>query len=191
MKIVISEFLTLDGVMQGPGNDEPNFPRRGWNLPYMDEAGEQYKTDELLGADGLLLGEVTYLSFANSWPKIEMGTVSDKMNGLKKYVVSPTLKPEQLTWNNTEHIKGDMVEAVQKLRQTPGKDIVVYGSATLVQSLIQNDLVDEYRLMVHPVILGEGKRLFQDGLDKKTLKLVEAKAIPSGVVILTYVPETK
>lgn len=187
MKIVVSEFVTLDGVMQGPGNDEPNFDRRGWNLPYMDEAAGQYKTDELLAADALLLGETTYLGFAASWPGIDEGAVSDQMNGLKKYVVSPTLEPDKLTWNNSVQIKNNVVEEITKLKQAPGKDILVYGSSVLVQTLIQNNLVDEYRLMVHPIILGEGKRLFQDGLDQKTLKLVETKTTPSGLVILTYV----
>ncbi len=189
MKIVVSEFVTLDGVMQGPGNDEPDFDRGGWNIPYMDDEAIKYKTDELLAADALLLGEITYLSFAGSWPNIDMGAMSDQMNSLKKYVVSPTLKPEELTWNNSQHITGDVVEEIKKLRQAPGKDILVYGSATLVQTLIQNDLVDECRLMVHPIILGKGKRLFQDGLDQKALKLVGTKTTPSGLVVLTYVPE--
>ena len=187
MKIVISEFLTLDGVMQGPGEDEPNFDRRGWNLPYMDDAAAKNKEDELVAADALLLGEWTYLSFANSWPKItDLGVISEKMNGLKKYVVSPNLKPEQLTWNNSEHIKDNPVEEIRKLRQAEGKDILVYGSATLVQTLVQEDLVDEYRLMVHPIILGKGKKLFQDGLDKKELRLVSAETLPTGLVVLTY-----
>lgn len=189
MKIVVSEFLTLDGVMQGPGNDEPDFDRRGWNLRYMDETGEAYKKDELLNAEGFLLGEVTYLGLGRSWPHIEMGVISEKMNGLKKYVVSATLTPEQLTWNNSEQIKDNVVEEIKKLKETPGKDLLVYGSSVLVQMLIQNNLVDEYRLMVHPVILGEGKKLFKDGLDQKALTLVETKTTPSGVVILTYVPE--
>jgi dihydrofolate reductase len=188
-KLIISEFVTLDGVMQGPGNDEPGFPRGGWNPPYMDEEAGQYKLDELLAADVMLLGEETYRRFAASWPQIDIGPMSDHINSMKKCVVSATLKPEELTWNNSEQIKDNVVEELKKLKETPGKDILVYGSATLVQTLIQNDLVDEYRLQVHPVILGMGKRLFQEGLDQKALTLVEAKTTPSGQVLLTYIPE--
>jgi dihydrofolate reductase len=185
-KLVLSEFVTLDGVMQGPGNDEPNFERRGWNIPYMNEEAAKYKEDELLAADALLLGEITYRGFAKSWPNIEMGVISDRMNGMKKYVVSPTLKPAELTWNNSEHIKENIVEELKKLKAAPGKDILVYGSGQLAQALIQNDLIDEYRLQLHPIILGEGKRLFGEGLDQKTLEFVSAKTVSTGIVLLTY-----
>lgn len=188
-KLIITEFVTLDGVMQGPGNDEPNFDRRGWNMPYMDEVAGKYKLDEMLAADVLLMGETTYLSFKDFWPNVDIGAMSDQANSMKKYVVSPTLKPEQLTWNNSEHIKDNVVEELKKLKHLPGKDILVWGSAMLVQTLIQNDLVDEYHLQIHPIILGEGKKLFKDGLDQKTLKLVETKTTPSGLVLLTYIPD--
>lgn len=190
MKLVVSAFVTLDGVMQGPGNDEKEFDRGGWNIPYMDDSAIKYKTDELLAADGLLLGEVTYRGFAASWPHIEMGVLSDQMNGLKKYVVSADLTIEELTWNNSKQIKNNVVEEIKKLKAASGKDLLVYGSATLVQTLIENDLVDEYRLMVHPIILGKGKHIFQDGLPQKRLTLVRTDTTPSGLALLTYVPET-
>lgn len=185
-RIIVTEFVTLDGVMQGPGNDEPDFDRGGWNLPYMDQEAGKYKVDETLAADALLLGETTYLGFAASWPSIDMPPLSDQMNSMKKYVVSETLTPEQLTWDNTEQIKENIVETIAKLKQGPGKDILVHGSSVLVQTLIQNDLVDEYRLMIHPIILGKGKLLFKEGLDQKTLELQSTKTFPSGIVLLTY-----
>ncbi len=185
MKIVVSEFVTLDGVMEAPGMVE-GFDRAGWNLPYMDEQAGKYKYEELLAADGLLLGGVTYRSFAESWPSANMGDLSDQMNNLAKYVVSPDLTTKELTWNNTHQIKDNVIDEITKLRQQPGKDLLVYGSGVLVQTLVQNNLVDEYRLMVHPVILGAGKRLFEEGLDKKELSLVSTKSFPKGVVVLTY-----
>ncbi|HKX73016.1 MAG TPA: dihydrofolate reductase family protein [Candidatus Saccharimonadales bacterium] len=186
-KIIVSEFITLDGVMQDPGGSK-EIPRGGWNLPFMNEEAGQYKVDELLAADALLLGRVTYQAFAEFWPTANMGAFSDQINSMKKYVVSSTLTDEDLIWNNTTQIKHDVVAGLKKLKQSAGGPILVNGSAQLVQTLIQNDLVDEYRLQLHPIILGEGKRLFNEGLDQKTLGLVETRALNNGLLLLTYKP---
>lgn len=187
-KIIISIFVTLDNVMEAPGT-EKGFDRGGWNLPYMDDEAGKFKYEEMLAAEGMLLGAVTYKAFAAFWPTANLGEFSDTLNSLTKYVVGPDLTPEELTWQDTHHIKDNIVEEISQLRQKPGKDLLVYGSATLIQTLVQHDLVDEYRLMIHPVILGKGKKLFQDGLDKKELRLVSTKTFPTGLVLLTYTPK--
>jgi dihydrofolate reductase len=184
--VIVTEFVTLDGVMEDPGGSE-HFDRGGWAFQFdRGSEGDKFKLDEALAADALLLGRVTYEGFAAAWPS-RTGEFADKFNGMPKYVVSTTLG--ELEWNNSRLIKGDIAEEVSRLKQQPGGDIVVHGSGQLVDTLMQHDLVDEYRLMVFPVILGSGKRLFRDRTDRNALRLVEAKPVGSdGVLILTYKP---
>jgi dihydrofolate reductase len=189
MKLVVTEFLTLDGVMEDPGGAE-NFEHGGWSFQFArGPEGDKFKLDETVASDALLLGRVTYEGFAEAWPS-RTGEFADKFNSMPKYVVSTTLdEPE---WNNSTVINGDVAEEVAKLKQQPGGDLVVHGSATLVRSLLQHDLVDEYRLMVFPVVLGTGKRLFADLTDTATLRLVDTQTVgPDGVVVLTYLPAGK
>jgi dihydrofolate reductase len=185
-KLVVSEFVTLDGVMEDPGGAE-GFDRGGWAFRFdRGPEGDKFKLDEVLDADALLLGRVTYEGFAAAWPSRsdEVG-FADKFNTMPKYVVSTTLTDPE--WTNSTVIDGDVVEEIRKLKEEPGGDLVVHGSATLVRTLVDNDLVDEYRLMVFPIVLGKGKRLFGDAADKKRLRLVDAKPVgPDGVVVLTY-----
>jgi dihydrofolate reductase len=185
-RIVVSEFVTVDGVMEDPGGGE-TFDRGGWAFQFeRGPEGDKYKLDELLGAEALLLGRVTYEGFSKAWPSLtdEIG-FADKMNSMPKYVASTTLRDPE--WNNTTVLSGDVVEAVRNLRQQTAGNILVAGSATLVAALAQHDLVDEYRLMVYPIVLGNGKRLFRDGLEKTSLRLVEGKPVgDAGVVVLTY-----
>ena len=184
-KLVVSEFITLDGVVEDPGGAE-SFEHGGWSFKFeQGPEGEQYKLDETLAADALLLGRVTYEGFAAAWPAItDEAGFADKMNGMPKYVVSTTL--ERPEWNNTTVIKGDVAGEVSKLKQQAG-DLLVTGSPTLIRTLMEHDLVDEYRLMVFPIVLGTGKRLFGDGSKLSTLRLVDAKPVgPDGVVVLTY-----
>jgi dihydrofolate reductase len=167
-RIVVSEFVTLDGVMEDPGGAE-GFDRGGWAFQFeRGPDGDKFKLDEVLGADALLLGRKTYEGFAKAWPTVtdEVG-FAEKMNSMPKYVVSSTL--ESADWNNSTVINGDVAEEVAKL----DGNILVAGSAQLVQTLMDHDLVDEYRLMIYPVLLGSGKRLFKDGVDQTALQLVE------------------
>jgi dihydrofolate reductase len=188
-RIVVSEFVTLDGVMEDPGGAE-KFDRGGWAFQFDRGAeGDKFKVDETFASDALLLGRVTYQGFAAAWPS-RSGEFADKMNEMPKYVVSTTL--ERAEWNNSTLIKGNIVEEISRLKVMPGEDILVAGSAQLVQTLMQRDLVDEYRLMVFPVILGQGKRLFNEGSEIIALRLVEAKPVGSaGVITLVYHPERK
>ena len=186
-RIVVSEFVSLDGVVEDPGGAE-KFKHGGWSFKFLDDQVPKYKLDELFTSDALLLGRVTYEGFAKAWPsrKDDLG-FADKMNNMPKYVVSTTLK--KLDWNNSQLIKSNVVEEVKRLKQQPGKDILVYGSGKLVNTLLQHNLVDELRLMVHPVVLGSGKRLFDDNAESlKVLKLAESKTFPSGIVLLSYHP---
>lgn len=188
-RIVVSEFVTLDGVMEAPGGGE-DFELGGWAFQFERGAeGDQFKVDELMASDALLLGRVTYEGFAAAWPgREDEAGFGQKFNSMPKYVVSSTLS-EPLAWNNSHLLKGDPVEAVQELRAQPGGDILVNGSCQLVQMLASNGLVDEYRLMVFPVVLGAGKRMFELGTRVPKLKLVNAQPVGSdGVVILTYQP---
>jgi len=178
-KVVVSEFVSLDGVMEDPS----------WTFQFPSEDRDQYKFDELAAADALLLGRKTYEGFAAAWPQMEeqTGEYGAWMNGYPKYVVSTTLE-ESLEWNNSTLIEGNVAEEVSRLKEQDGKDILVFGSAALVNTLVEHDLVDEYRLMVFPVVVGSGKRLFADGIDKKVLMLVETKTFGSGAIVLTYRP---
>jgi dihydrofolate reductase len=182
-KIVVTEFVSLDGVMEDPGGSE-SFKHGGWSfeIPRGDE-GDKFKLDETMASDALLLGRVTYEGFAASWPSRE-GEFADKFNTMPKYVVSSTL--ENPEWNNTTVLTGDLADEVSGLKQQNERDIVVHGSATLAQALLEQDLVDELRLMIFPVVLGGGKRLFGETSDKKRLRLTDSKAVGDGVVILIY-----
>jgi dihydrofolate reductase len=188
MKLVVTEFVTLDGVMEDPGGAE-SFEHGGWSFKYdRGPEGDKFKLDELMASDAQLLGRKTYEGFAAAWPSItdEQG-FADKMNEMPKYVVSTTL--ENPEWNNSTVIKGDVVAEISRLREQPGGDILVAGSCQLVQTLTNNNLVDEYRLMVFPIVLGSGKRLFGEGTNPTTLELVDSK--PAGAaVILTLRPAT-
>jgi len=180
-KVIVTEYVTLDGVMEEPGQ---------WSFPFWNDEAAQFKSDELFASDALLLGRVTYQGFAAAWPTMtDTGEFGEKMNSMPKYVASTTL--EEVAWNNSRLIKGNVVEEVSALKRQPGQDILVAGSGVLVHTLMQHDLIDEYRLMVHPIILGSGKRLFRDGGAMKTLKLVETKTFSSGIVVLTYQPAGK
>ncbi len=178
-RVIVSEFVSLDGVMEEPG----------WTFQFPSEDRDRYKFDELAAADALLLGRVTYEGFAAAWPGMEeqTGEYGAWMNGYPKHVVSTTLE-EPLEWNNSTLIGGNVAEEISRLKQQPGKDILVFGSADLVNTLVGHDLVDEYRLMIFPVVVGEGKRLFADGLATKSLRLVDSKTFESGAVVLTYRP---
>jgi dihydrofolate reductase len=178
----------LDGVMEDPGGAE-KFVHGGWSMPYWHDEIGKVKFDELFASGALLLGRVTYQGFAAAWPSVtDEAGFADRMNSLPKYVVSTTL--EEVEWNNSKLIKGNVAEEVTRLKQQPGQDILIAGSGTLVQTLMHHDLIDDYRLLVYPVVLGSGKRLFQDG-SKTTLRLVETKTFPSGIVLLHYQPANK
>jgi dihydrofolate reductase len=182
-KIVVTEFVSLDGVMEAPGGGE-DFKHAGWTFDIeRGEEGDTFKLDEALDAEALLLGRATYEGFAAAWPSRE-GEFADKFNSMPKYVVSSTLA--DAAWNNSTVLKGDTVEEVSKLKQGLDGDIVVHGSAQLVQTLVEHDLVDELRLMVYPVVLGTGKRLFGDTSDKKRFRLADSKTVGDGIAILTY-----
>jgi dihydrofolate reductase len=184
-KLIVTEFVTLDGVMQAPGG-EPTHPHTGWVLDFMSPEQQQYKLNEVLEAESHLLGRVTYESFAGAWPERE-GEFSDKVNSMPKHVVSSTLE-EPLQWNNSTLIKGDVVEEVGKLKEQDGEPILVAGSATLVHYLIENDLVDELRLMVFPVMIGGGKRPFPESQQRKPFKLTDTQTFGPGVAVHTYQP---
>jgi dihydrofolate reductase len=186
-RIVVTEFVSLDGVMEAPGGGE-DFRHAGWTFEIeRGDEGDKFKLDETLSSEALLLGRKTYEGFAAAWPSMtdEVG-FADKFNSMPKYVVSSTL--EDPAWNNSTVLKGDTVEEVSKLRQRPGGDIVVHGSAQLVQTLLEHDLVDELRLMVYPVVLGTGKRLFGETSDKKRLRLTDSKTVGDGITTFIYEP---
>src|SRR2546425_3476130 len=174
-RIVVTEFVSLDGVIEAPGGGE-DFRHGGWTFEIdRGDEGNKFKLDEAMDSDALLLGRVTFEGFAAAWPSRE-GEFADKFNNMPKYVVSTTL--EEPEWNNSTVIKGDVADGVAKLRQQPGGDVLVNGSAQLVQTLMEHDLVDEYRLMVFPVVLGSGKRLFNETSAPVAMQLVESK--PAG-----------
>jgi dihydrofolate reductase len=186
-KVVVSEFVSLDGVMEDPG----------WTFQFSGEEQEKFKFDELAESDALLLGRVTYEGFAAAWPNMmdqyegprraALGEYADMMNGYPKHVVSTTLE-EPLEWNNSTLIKENVAEEVLELKRQPGKDILVFGSADLVNALMRHELIGEERLMVFPVVVGKGKRLFGGGIDTKVLELAGTQIFGSGVVVLTYRP---
>jgi dihydrofolate reductase len=183
-RIVVTEFVSLDGVMEDPGGGERS-KHGAWTFEIArGDEGDKFKLDETADASALLLGRVTYEGFAQAWPSRHGDPFSDKFNSMPKYVVSSTLKKAE--WNNSTVLRGDVVQEVSKLKQRLDGDIVVHGSARLAQTLIEHDLVDELRLMVYPVILGTGKRLFGETSDKKRLQLADSKAVGDGITILIY-----
>lgn len=185
-RIVVTEFVSLDGVMQAPGGED--FKYKGWSFEIdRGDDGNKFKLDEVLEADAHLLGRVTYESFAGAWPSRE-GEFADKINKDPKYVVSTTLKDPE--WENVTVLdSGDASAQVAKLKDEVDGTILVAGSRRLVQELIENDLVDEIHLMVFPVVLGTGDRVFGETSDKKTWKLIESKPVgPEGVLVLSYQP---
>jgi dihydrofolate reductase len=191
-RIVVSEFLTLDGVMQAPGDPNEDrsggFDQGGWQLAYFDDIFGSTMMEAFGATGGMLLGRVTYQNFVAFWPNQPADDpLAATMNGLQKYVVSTTLT-DPLAWANSTLIKGDVPGEITKLRAEPGKEIQVIGSGELVQTLIEHDLVDSYRLMVHPLVLGSGKRLFRDGTAPRKLRLLDSKPTTTGVLLLSYVP---
>ncbi len=189
-RVIVSEFVSLDGVIEDPGGAGES-DRGGWSfLSDRGPEGDKFKFDELAAADVLLLGRVTYEGFAAAWPQIEeqTGEYGAWMNGYSKHVVSTTLE-EPLEWNNSTLIEEDVAEGVARLKRQDGKDILVFGSGELARTLMEHDLVDEYRLMVFPIVVGKGKRLFGDVGETRAMRLVDTKPVgPDGVLILTYEP---
>lgn len=185
-KIVAAEYVTVDGVMQDPGG-VGEIELGGWSNPYWNDELAELQTDLLLASDALLLGRVTYEGFAAAWPDMEHeeGPFADKMNSMPKYVASRTV--QKMEWNATR-IEGDVAEEVAKLKLDPGRNFLIYGSGSLVRLLMQHDLIDQYRLMIHPVVLGAGKPLFSDGSGRKALRLLGTHTTSTGVAVVDYGP---
>jgi dihydrofolate reductase len=182
-KVIVVEFLSLDGVMESPEK---------WAFSYSNDEMEEANASGMAASDAMLLGRVTYQEFASYWPYQDSADqpFTDYLNNTPKFVVSTTLEAP-LEWQNSTLIKGNVAEEIAKLKRPPGKDIAILGSGTLVRSLLKDGLLDELRLMVHPVVLGGGKRLFEEGGDQKGLKLVDSKTFSTGVLYLTYQPDRK
>jgi len=184
-RIIITEFVSLDGVIEDPGGSE-DFAHGGWSFEFSrGEEGDAFKLEETMGAEALLLGRVTFEGFAQAWPS-RGGEFADKFNSMPKYVVSSTLQDPG--WTNSTVVSGDLAEAVAGIRARHEGDVVVHGSARLAQALLADDLVDEVRLMVFPVVLGSGKRLFGESNDAKRLRLVSSQVVGDGVAIMVYEP---
>jgi dihydrofolate reductase len=185
-KVVATEYITLDGVIEDPGGGEAT-PYGGWSRAFFDEQAGKFKFDELFASDTLLLGRITYEGFAKAWPNIqdEHG-FADRMNSLPKFVVSSTLKSPE--WKNSSVIQGNLAQEVAKLKQQSGQDILLAGSSQLVRGLLRLGLIDELRLMLHPVVVGGGKRLFTDEGARKSLRLKDTQAFKGGIVMLYYEP---
>jgi dihydrofolate reductase len=182
-RIIVTEFISLDGVIEDPGGSE-DFKYGGWSFELSrGEEGDRFKLDETMASAALLLGRTTYEGFAEAWPQRD-GEFADKFNSMPKYVVSSTLKDPE--WTNTTVLEGDLGEEVAKLKEQIDGDIVVHGSAQLAQTLLDLDLVDRLHLMVFPVVLGAGKRMFGETGDKKRLRLAEHQIVGDGVAILVY-----
>jgi dihydrofolate reductase len=179
-KVVASEFVSLDGVMESPDK---------WHFPYFNDQMGDAIGAAMAASDAMLMGRVLYEEWAAYWPQQdpEENPVAAQMNGVRKYVVSTTLQ-EPLKWQNSTLIGDNVAEEISRLKEQPGKDISISGSPTLVRSLLEDGLLDELRLMVHPIVVGSGKRLFEDGGDQKALELVDSKTFSTGVLYLTYQP---
>jgi dihydrofolate reductase len=190
MKLTVTTFLSLDGVMQGPGGPEEDpsdgFDLGGWLVPFADEDMNRYVTDWFDTVDAFLLGRGTYQIFAAHWPRVtdENDPVAAKLNSLPKYVATTTL--DTADWTATTLLKGDVVKEITELKSRPGRDLQVHGSAGLIQTLVENDLVDEYRIFVYPVLLGRGKRLFASGTVPATLRHLDTRTTGAGVTVHTY-----
>ena len=180
MRLVATEYLSFDGVFEEPGH---------WSGPWFNDEAGQFKFGELREADAQLLGRKTYQGFAAAWPTMEgTGEFGEKMNTMPKYVVTSTL--QQLDWSGSQIVKGDVVEEVKKLKQKPGRDLLLAGSGQLFNALMKENLIDLYRFMVHPVVLGKGRKLFTGDNDQRALELKESRTLGTGVVILEYAPAT-
>jgi dihydrofolate reductase len=188
-KLVVTEFISLDGVIEAPGGAS-DFKHAGWTFKFnRGPEGDKFKYDELMASDAQLLGRITYEGFAKAWPTIDAGDFGEKMNTMPKYVVSTTLSDKDATWTNSTVIRSDVPAQIAQLKQKVKGDILVAGSGRLVQTLADHDLVDEYRLMLFPIVLGSGKRLFGDGTPTTKLELVDTKPVgPDGILVLTYKP---
>jgi dihydrofolate reductase len=185
-RIIVTEYVSLDGVMEAPGGGE-DYKHAGWTFAInRGEEGNKFKLKETFDSEALLLGRVTYEAFARAWPSMQ-GEFADKFNSMPKYVVSSTLKKAE--WNNSTILNGDATGEITKLKKKLKGDIVVHGSARLVQTLVANDLLDELRLMVFPVILGSGKKLFGERDEKKSMTLISSQKVGDGVEILIYEPK--
>jgi len=184
-KIIVTEFITLDGVIEAPGGNETSHPHGGWQSNYRHSESGSYKVDELAGVDTLLLGRKTYEQFAAYWPTQSGGGFADRINQYPKYVVSQSLQKAE--WNNS-HILRDMAQDVAALKKSDGGNILVYGSATLVRSLLHHDLVDQLTLLLYPVSVGGGLKIFDDGRELKKFELRHSRALDNGVLILEYMP---
>ncbi|TDW99065.1 dihydrofolate reductase family protein [Dinghuibacter silviterrae] len=184
-KIIVTEFTTLDGVVEAPGGNETPHPHGGWQFKFNHPETGKYKVDELASVDALLLGRTTYENFAAYWPTQTGAGFADPINRMPKYVVSGSL--QKADWNNS-HILRDITKDVPALKKSDGGDILVYGSATLVKGLLHHDLVDELRLMVFPVSIGGGLRIFDDHRELKKFELKYSRTINNGVIILEYQP---
>jgi len=192
-KLIVNEFLSLDGVMQGPGSPdedrEGGFAHGGWQIPYFDEVFAEVAAEGIAEAGGYLFGRKTYENMAAFWPtQPDDDMFAATLNTLPKYVASSTLR-EPLEWQNSSLLQGDVAKAVAELKEQEGKNLVVLGSGQLVQTLWEHDLVDEFGLMIHPIVLGSGKRLFREGSGKRPLRLTRSTTSSTGVVIASYEPE--
>jgi len=186
MRLVVTAFMTLDGVVEGPGFDEHRDGRNAWALRVQGPEDEAYNSAQIRSAEALLLGRRTWQIWAAFWPTAP-GPLAELMNAMPKYVVSNTI--ERADWNNTTILSGDIRQRVVDLKSKPGGELVVYGSPSLLEFLLEHDLVDEYRILVYPVILGSGKHLFADRIGTQHLRLARSQTFPSGVVLLVFEPE--
>jgi dihydrofolate reductase len=192
-KVVVNEFMSLDGVVQAPGGADEDrsggFAHGGWHLGYFDERSQKWVVDNILEAGGFLLGRRTYEIFAGYWPNAgeEEQVVAEPLNTKPKYVASTTLS-EPLEWQSSTLLQGDVAEAVAALKQEDGGDVHVIGSAQLVQTLVEHDLVDEFRMMIDPLVLGGGKRIFRDDGAFRPLRLVDSQVTTTGAILGTYAP---
>ncbi|WP_223805993.1 dihydrofolate reductase family protein [Ornithinibacillus gellani] len=183
-KIIATEFISLDGIMEDPGGAEKT-KHGGWSGQYWNEEAQKYKYDELFATDALLLGRVTYEGFAQAWPSMtDDDGFAERMNSIKKYVISETL--EDTKWNNSTLVKGNVIEQIAKLKQDAGQNMVIHGSAELINTLLPHQLIDEIRLMIFPIVQGCGKRLFKETTGTNHLKLLESKTFETGVMVLHY-----
>ncbi|MGH7765160.1 MAG: dihydrofolate reductase family protein [Candidatus Dormibacteraceae bacterium] len=181
MRLVATEYLSLDGVFEEPGH---------WSFPYFTEEAAQFKLAELRASDALLLGRRTYEGFAAAWPKMEgTGEFGEKMNTMPKYVISSTLA--EVGWSGARLVKGDVVEAVSNLKKEPGHDLLLSGSGQLFNAMMQAGLIDVYRLMMHSIVLGNGRRLFPEGSPEKVLELTDTKTLGPGIVVMEFRPPKK